>query len=183
MHVSSVMIRGRRQVRRQLGLPVDATDEIAPLTPLQRQPVVVEDLRDYLESGRAPQQARMLVFQRGQRAEARRLWPDEYDMLDEEYYPAAERRWRELAGRGVPAIRVVPAIVSQLREFAERVGRSPTDSEVKAQYAGTVCRSGWYRLAATPQRTVLVWFGCQVQEVLWPAGVTSGRRPNFWSYF
>ena len=46
MHVSSVMIRGRREVRRKLGLPVDATDEIAPLAPPQRQPVVVEDVQD-----------------------------------------------------------------------------------------------------------------------------------------
>ncbi len=157
MHVSSVMVRGRREVRRSLGLPMDATDEIAPVAPFQRQPVVVEDLHDYLESGRTPQQVRMLVFQRDERAEARRRWPDEYDAPDEEYYPSAERRWRELAGQGVPAIRVVPAVVSQLCEFAERVGGSPIDSNVKARYANAVAEQvgiGW-----PPPRNGPCWCG------------------------
>jgi tetratricopeptide (TPR) repeat protein len=138
MQVSSVMLRGRREVRRRLGLPVDFTDEIAPLAPLARQSVDVEDLHDYLESGRTPRQVQMLVFQRRERAEARRRWPDEYKAPDEEYYPAAERRWRGLAASGVPAIRVVPANVARLSEFAERVGGSATDSQVKARYAGTI---------------------------------------------
>jgi tetratricopeptide (TPR) repeat protein len=157
MHVSSVMIRGRREVRRQLGLPVDATDEIVPSTPLQRGVAVVEDLHGYLESGRTPQQVRMLVFQREERAAARRLWSHEYDVPDEEYYPAAERRWRDLANQGVPAIRVVPAIVSQLCEFADRVGGSPTDSEVKAQYAGTVAEQ--VSIAWPPPRNGPCWCG------------------------
>jgi tetratricopeptide (TPR) repeat protein len=157
MHVSSVMIRGRRKVRRRLGLPVDAMDEIGPLAPRQRLPVVVEDLHDHLESGRMPQQVQMLVFQREERAEARRRWPDEYDSPEEEYYPAAERRWRELAREGVPAIRVVPATVSQLCEFAERIGGSPTDSEVKAQYAGTVADQVGF--AWPPPRNGPCWCG------------------------
>src|SRR3989442_15446791 len=105
MQASSVMLRGRREVRRRLGLPIDSTDEIAPLAPLARQPVDVEDLHDYLESGRTPRQVRMLVFQRRQRAEARRRWPEEDEASDEEYYPAAERHWRGLGGRGGPASR------------------------------------------------------------------------------
>jgi tetratricopeptide (TPR) repeat protein len=157
MQVSSVMVRGRREVRRRLGLPVDATDEIAPLAPLQQQPVDVEDLQDYLESGRTPRQVQMLVFQRRERAEARHRWPDEYEAPDEEYYPAADRRWRELAASGVPAIRVVPAIVSQLCEFAERVGGSPTDSQVKAQYAGTVADE--VGIAWPPPRNGSCWCG------------------------
>jgi tetratricopeptide (TPR) repeat protein len=161
MHVSSVMVRGRREVRSRLGLPVDATDEIAPLMPLQRRPVDAEDLHDYLESGRTPQQVRMLVFQRGERAEARRRWPEEYEAPDEEYYPAAERRWRELAASGVPAIRVVPAVVSQLCEFAGRVGGSPTDSEVKAQYAGTVADQT--AIAWPPPRNGPCWCGSAVK--------------------
>jgi tetratricopeptide (TPR) repeat protein len=157
MNLSSIMIRGRREVRHRLGLTVDAMDEIAPLAPFERQPTVVEDLHGYLDSGRTPQQVQMLVFQREERAEARRRWPDEYDETDEEYYPAAERRWRELASQGVPAIRVVPANVSQLCEFADRIGGSSTDSEVKAQYAGTVAdQSG---IAWPPPRNGPCWCG------------------------
>ncbi|HYS34218.1 MAG TPA: hypothetical protein VEO01_01085 [Pseudonocardiaceae bacterium] len=157
MQASSVMLRGRREVRRRLGLPIDSTDEIAPLAPLARQPVDVEDLHDYLESGRTPRQVRMLVFQRRQRAEARRRWPEEYEASDEEYYPAAERHWRGLAASGVPAIRVVPAIVSQLSAFAERVGGSATDSQVKARYAGTVADE--VGIAWPPPRNGPCWCG------------------------
>jgi tetratricopeptide (TPR) repeat protein len=162
MHVSSVMVRGRREVRRRLGLPVDATDEIAPQAPLQRPPVGGDDLREYLESGAAlPSQVRMLVFQRAERVEARRRWPDEYEAPDEEYYPATERRWRELAAGGVPSIRVVPASVSQLCEFAERIGGSPTDSQVKARYAETVAeRAG---IAWPPPRNGPCWCGSGVK--------------------
>src|SRR2546421_4501812 len=78
MQMSSVMVRGRREVRRRLGVPADVTDELASAAPLQRAPVGLEHLRGYMESGRTPAQARMLVFQRGERVEARRRWPQEY---------------------------------------------------------------------------------------------------------
>jgi hypothetical protein len=131
-------------------LPVDATDEIAPEAPLQppfrRQFVDREDLQEYVESGHIPARVRMLVFQRGERAKARQRWPREYEASDEQYYRATEQGWRELAESGVPAIRVVPAIVEKLCAFAELVGGSPTDSAVKARYAETV-----------PEQACIVW--------------------------
>lgn len=157
MQMSSVMLRGRREVRRRLGLPADATDEIAPEPQPLRRPVDLEDVREYVDAGRAPHQVRMLVFQRGERAEARRRWPHEYQDSDEEYYPAAERRWRELSDSGVPAIRVVSATVSHLCEFAERVGGSPTDSAVKARYAETVAERD--SVAWPPPRNASCWCG------------------------
>jgi len=155
MQMSSVMLRGRREVRSQLGLPADSTDEITPEPPSARRPVDIDDIREYVESGRTPRQVRMLVFQRGERAEARRRWPQEYQDSDEEYYPAAERRWRELAESGVPAIRVVPATVSQLCEFAERVGGSPTDPETKAAFGETVAEEA--TIAWPPPRNSPCW--------------------------
>jgi tetratricopeptide (TPR) repeat protein len=160
--VSSVMVRGRREVRCQLGLAMDATDELAPPAPLQRQPVDPGDLLDYLESGGTPpRQVRMLVFQRGERAEARRQWPEEYSAPDDEYYPAAERRWRELAADGVPSIRVVPARVSQLCQFAESIGGSPTDSDVKSRYAGAVADQ--HAIPWPPPRNGPCWCGSRVK--------------------
>jgi SEC-C motif len=161
MQVSSVMLRGRREVRRRLGLPADATDEIAPLAPLQRQPADVDDLRDCLESGRTPAQVRMLVFQRSERAEARRRWPQEYEACDEEYYPEAERRWRELADSGVPAIRVVPATVAGLCEYAERIGGAPTDRDVKTRYSETIAAQ--VSFAWPPPRNGPCWCGSGVK--------------------
>jgi tetratricopeptide (TPR) repeat protein len=161
MHVSSVMVCGRREVRRRLGLPVDATDEIAPHAPLQRQPVDGEQLRGYLESGETPEQVRMLVFQRAERVEARCRWPQEYAAPDDEYYPAKEQGWRELAASGVPSIRVVPMSVSQLCEFAERIGGSPTDSQVKVRYAETVAKQA--DIAWPPPRNGPCWCGSGVK--------------------
>lgn len=161
MRMSSVMVRGRREVRRRLGLPVDVTDEIAPHAPLQSPPVDGEELRDYLESGEAPKRVRMLVFQRAERAEARRRWPQEYEAPDEEYYPAKEQSWRELAASGVPSIRVVPMSVSQLCELAERIGGSPTDSRVKVRYAETVAEQA--DIVWPPPRNGACWCGSGVK--------------------
>jgi tetratricopeptide (TPR) repeat protein len=157
MHMSSVMVHGRHEVRRRLGLPVDATDEMAPEFPLRRPPVDLDDLRDYLDSGRTPRAVRMLVFQRGERGEARRRWPEHYEPSDEEYYSAAERRWRELADSGLPAIRIVPATVSGLCEYAERAGGEPTDPNVKARYSDTIAAQ--VSIAWPPPRNGPCWCG------------------------
>lgn len=135
MQMSSVMLRGRRDVRRQLGLAPDVTDELAPTPPSRQQILDVDGVREAAESGRVPRQVRMVVFQRQERAEAKRRWPQEHDTTDDEHYQAAERRWRELADSGVPAIRVVPATVTELCEFADRLGGSPLDPALKARYS------------------------------------------------
>jgi tetratricopeptide (TPR) repeat protein len=142
---SSIMLRNRRDVRRRLGLTPDAMDEMAPDAPLG--PLAdFADIRDRAATSRPPREVRMLVFQRGERAEARRRWSDAFVEPDEEYYPAAERRWRELSDNGVPSIRVVPASVADLCEFADRAGLSPTDDETRMSYAQTV-----------PQEQAIVW--------------------------
>lgn len=74
MQMPSVMVRGRRAVRQRLELAPDATDELVPPAPLGQQVVDADDVRDAVASGRTPRQVRMLVFQRAERAEARRRW-------------------------------------------------------------------------------------------------------------
>ena len=83
-------------------------------------------------------QLRMLTVQRAERVEVRRRWPEVYTDTDEEYYPAAELDWRARAEQGGPPMRVVPGVVAELVAFAERVGGSPTDSDVKTRYVDTV---------------------------------------------
>jgi hypothetical protein len=92
-----------------------------------------------------------------ERTEARRRWPEEYDATDEEYYPAAESRWRGLAEAGVPRIVLVPGTVADLCEFAARVGGSPTDSEVKVSYSRSVTAE--HTLAWPPPRNSACWCG------------------------
>ncbi|MGI5213561.1 SEC-C domain-containing protein [Plantactinospora sp. CA-290183] len=168
LRVSLTTLRGRMHVRQQLGLPPDATDELAIGADRRRRRAVglpdprdsvvhLAELSDAVESGRVPRQARMLVFQRAERAEACRRWPDAYDAADEEYYAAAERRWRGLAAQGVPSIRVVPATVAGLCEFAERIGESPLDSAVKTRYSETVAEQDV--IAWPPSRNTPCWCG------------------------
>lgn len=99
----------------------------------------------------------MLTFQRAERAEAQRRWPGEYTQPDEEYNAIAESRWRELAERGVPSIRVVPATVDGLVAFAERTGGSPTDVAVKTRYVNTVPEP--QTLPWPPARNAPCWCG------------------------
>nr|WP_196255803.1 SEC-C metal-binding domain-containing protein [Micromonospora sp. WMMC415] len=158
MQMSSVMIRGRREVRQQLGLVPDATDELAPAAPTQRRQIVdVDGVRDAVKSGRVPRQVRMVIFQRQERAEARRRWPQEHAVTDDEHYQAAERRWRELTNSGVPAIRVVPATVTGLCEFADRVGESALDPALKTRYSETLPEE--HTIAWPPPRNSPCWCG------------------------
>jgi tetratricopeptide (TPR) repeat protein len=148
IHTAALMLGARRDIRERLGLPPDAMDEIVPERPA--------DPFGLATWTRPPKEIRMLTFQRGERAEARRRWPEEYTETDEEYYPAVERRWREAAESGVP-MRVVPAIVAELVAFAESLGGSPTDSEVRERYALTVPEERTLRWP--PQRNAPCWCG------------------------
>lgn len=156
-----VSVRGRRDVRRRLGLPPDATDAIVPTAPFEGRgsvPTSAAELLNQLDDGaRAPGQLLVLTFRRDQRAEARRVWPDEYDTSDEEYYPAAEGQWREMAERGVASIQVVPILVEELVAFAAQVGGSPTDSALKTRYIDTVPAERM--ISWPPPRNAPCWCG------------------------
>lgn len=157
MQMASIMLRGRSDVRRKLGLPPDAMDELAPTPPPLEQPLDVEQIHDRVVAGLIPRQVRMAVFQRAERAEARRQWPQAHQDTDEEYFPAAERRWRDLAAEGTPSIRVVPVTVAELVAFAARTGGDPIDSAVKSAYAQTVPERD--TIAWPPQRNAACWCG------------------------
>jgi tetratricopeptide (TPR) repeat protein len=157
MEMAWHMVRGRREVRERLGLPADATDESIMESPL-RTALNLDDVPDGVAAGHVSQQVRRLVFQRAERAEAMRRWPDEYGPEpDEVHYPAAEQRWRELADSGVPSIRLIPSTVADLSDFAERTGRSPTDSETRAAYVDHI--PGEQMIVWPPQRNSPCWCG------------------------
>jgi hypothetical protein len=126
-------------------------------TDLLRWPATTEELRDHLDAGGPrPAVLRMLTFQRAERVEAQRRWPESYgDATDEEYYPAAERRWREMADRGVGSIQVVPGVVADLAAYADEVGGSATDQAVRTRYVDTVPESRM--IAWPPPRNARCW--------------------------
>jgi hypothetical protein len=157
---SSIMLRNRRDVRCRLGLTPDVTDEMtadAPLGPL----VDFADIRDRAMAGRSPGEVRMLVFQRDERAVARCRWPDIFTEPDEEYYPAAERRRCELSDNSVTSIRVVPASVADLCEFADRAGLSLTDDETRTSYAQTIAQAR--AIVWPPARNSACWCGSGIK--------------------
>lgn len=118
----------------------------------------VEAFRDHLDrGGLSPDRLRLLTFQRSQRAEARRRWPDLHSEPDDEHFRAAELRWRELADRGVPSIRVVPGVVDELIAFANRIGAPPTDPTVRAEFAQSLPRS--VEISWPPPRNAPCWCG------------------------
>lgn len=154
---AAISLRGRRGVREELGLPPDATDEIVPMVPPDRT-TSLEDLDADLASGReAPRGLRILTFQRADRAEITRRWPGELDESDEEYYPAAERRWRQLADAGVPTIRLVAPTVAELEAFAAEIGGSLTDAEIRSRYADIAPDEK--TMAWPPSRNAPCWCG------------------------
>ena len=159
--LTAIPLRGRREVRRKLGLPADAMDEIVPVAPLEQPQLEQPDPHGFRAlrgaGGRSCRELRVLTFQRAERAEARRRWPGEFPESDAEYYPAAERRWAELADGGAPTIRVVPATVAGLVAFAERSGGAVTDPELGSRYANAVPEQ--QLIAWPPPRNAQCWCG------------------------
>jgi tetratricopeptide (TPR) repeat protein len=154
---STIMLRGRRGVRERLGLAPDMLDELVPDLPSESTPFTSENALDLMDAGVKPQKMRMLTFQRSERAEARRRWPDAHTQSDEEYYATVESNWREIREGGVPSIVVVTATVADLVEFAERTGDSPTDSAAKQRYCRTVPDEN--TITWPPHRNGACWCG------------------------
>jgi hypothetical protein len=130
--LDSVALRGRREVRRALGLPPDATDEMVQDPPEGGLEALLAGLTPHPE--RRPVE-RVLIFQRTERTEASRRWPDLYDD-DPEHFAEVEHRRRAHAESGGRAV-IVPGTVAGLVAFAEARGGSPRDEEV----GGTAPRS------------------------------------------
>jgi hypothetical protein len=151
--MTGLLLSNRRKVRERLGLAPDAMDELVASRPAQ--PFDLDGIRERTAASARPRAVRVLTFQRAERAEALRRWPGEQE--DQQYYEAAERRWRELSAEGVSSIRGVPASVEDLVAFAERTGGSPTDPAVRVKYGETVPE--WRTVAWPPSRNATCWCG------------------------
>jgi hypothetical protein len=159
---ASTVVRGRREVREALGLPPDRMDDLVPDVPALpwQEPPTREDVLGLLEAGEDAR-VRLGVFQRGERAEAQRRWPDTYSGTDEEYFTETELGWREVRDAGATSITVVPMTVSGLVDFADEIGESPTDSAVKSRYVTRLAASAG--LPWPPARNAPCWCGSGVK--------------------
>jgi len=154
---ATIMLRNRQHVRQQLGLSPDTLDDLITDSPESGGPTTSEDLLNLLDAGITAGRTRMLTFQRDQRRLAQQHWPDEYTQPEEEYYTAAEHRWREVRDGGVAAITVVPANVDDLITFAERHGGSATDADIKRRYCQSIPDSE--TVTWPPDRNASCWCG------------------------
>jgi tetratricopeptide (TPR) repeat protein len=154
---TAAMLRGRRHVRRQLGLASDVLDTLVPDRDDLEGPVTPEHILDLIDAGTVPGRIRMLALRRDQRRLAQQRWPDVYDTTDDEYYTATEQRWREIKDSGVRTIVVVPADVGDLVAFADRHGGSATDGALRQRYCETVPDSA--TIPWPPERNAPCWCG------------------------
>jgi tetratricopeptide (TPR) repeat protein len=154
---TTMMLRGRQDVRRRLGRTPDMLDNLVPDPPSANEPFTSNDVLELMDAGITPAKTRVLTFQRDQRRIAQQRWPDLYTQSDDEYYPAAEQQWRHLRDGGIPSIAVVPADIDALTTFATQIGGSPTDAGVKRRY----CQSIPDRDTITwpPERNAACWCG------------------------
>lgn len=152
-----IMLRGRQDVRQQLGRLPDMLDDLVPEPVSTNDPFDSEALLELVDAGVTPGKVRVLTFRRDQRRLAQQRWPDHYTQPDDEYYPAAEHQWRQIRDGGVPSIVVVPGDVDALTAFAERAGGSATDTAVKRRYCQSVPDSD--TITWPPERNAPCWCG------------------------
>jgi hypothetical protein len=173
------MLRGRRDLRSRLEQAPDATDElVADPSPWPSSPVNPPDLdavaQRLVAGGTPPRGLRILIFQRDQRAQARTRWPQIYPDPDDQYYPAAEARWRNLAETGARDMQIVPVTVAELMDFAHRTGADPTDAAVKTRYIQSV--SPQAMIPWPPPRNAPCWCGSGAKYKSAAANPTDPRR-------
>ncbi|MCE3550178.1 SEC-C domain-containing protein [Pseudonocardia sp. RS11V-5] len=138
MSLEAPTLRGRRQVREELGLPPDATDELVPGPPTVEDLARLRKKMERFASSRAmPTQVRVVVFTRPERREACRMWPATYT-ADDDYFDAVERHWREIAESGGSSIRLYPITARGLARFAETEGLDPEQEETRTRYLDTL---------------------------------------------
>ena len=157
--LESIALRGRREVRRELGLPPDETDEMVPDPPEGGLNAMLERLAGLERRTPHPPVYRVLIFQRAERAEAHRRWPDDYDD-DPGHYAEVERRRRAHAEAGGRAV-IVPGTVAELVAFAETHGGSPLDEEVRKRYCASIADAR--TLTWPPARNAPCWCGTGVK--------------------
>ncbi|MEV7630609.1 hypothetical protein [Actinoplanes sp. NPDC089786] len=133
---TTIMLRNRQHVRQQFGRSPDLLDTLVPELQDPEEPTTSEDVLYLMSSGYIPRQTRMLTFQRDQRRLAQQQWPGVYEQPEDEYYDAAEHRWREVHDGGVPSITVA---LQHLLAPSPTFALTLSDRYGRADHFGTYC--------------------------------------------
>jgi SEC-C motif len=157
---ATTAIHGRRRARAALGMPEDEWDRAAPATPASGSPfpTAVELLNSLNDDDLIPA-VRTLFWPTGELAAAATSWPDQTSGTDlSTYHRQLESRLRTFSERGAPRITLVPASVSGMQQFADRVGAEATDPTTRHAYMNSQVAQG-QSIAWPPARNTGCWCG------------------------
>ena len=158
---AATAINGRRRARAALGLPRDEWDRAAPAPPGWSGspfPAAAELLESLNDDDMIPA-VRTLFWPLGELAAAATRWPDQTSGADlQTYHGQLESRLRTFSERGAPSITLVPASVSGLQQFADRIRADVTDPTTRHAYMNLQVAQG-QSIAWPSARNARCWCG------------------------
>jgi tetratricopeptide (TPR) repeat protein len=165
-----MLVRKRRSIRAEVGLPPDFTDLLVPdedeiLAQLRKPfPSLDEAVDAVRANGPARTEVRMLFWPRAEFQAARKRWHDviDADVDESEYYPELEAKLATLAAEGAHRISIVPCDVDTFAAHLDQNGESQPDSASRQDYLDVRYRQGQY-LRWPPQRNQPCWCGAAVK--------------------
>jgi tetratricopeptide (TPR) repeat protein len=167
---AGMLVRGRRGVRRGMGLPPDGTDALVPdeneIQRLFLRPMsTIDEAMDTMRARRdVSAEVRMLFWPRTEFDAAVERWPD---LLKDQaaaahYYPDLEQKLSVIAAEGAHRVSLVPCEVDGLVVFLDQAGSDDADSAARRAYLETRHRDGHY-VSWPPERNKPCWCGSAVK--------------------
>ena len=159
------VLLGRSRVRRLLGVPPDELDH-AVRRARERSGTGAFPSTDDLLAGHprgqlGTREVRTLFWQRPQFHASRERWPALFDSNGTDpvaYHRGLEDRFRQLSGRGVARVTLVPGTAEGLDRFALCIGGDPAEDTTRHAYMCELVDAG-ETIAWPPPRNARCWCG------------------------
>jgi tetratricopeptide (TPR) repeat protein len=160
-----MVVRGRRGVRKGMGLPPDATDQLVPaeeeIQELLHRRFPSSEEETMREHHHAPSELRMLFWPRSEFDAARERFADAIDqgVSQAQYYRDLENKLVAMATEGVSRVSAVSCSVDSLAVYVDRAGDRPLDSSAaRRDYLDARYSEGHY-VEWPPPRNQPCWCG------------------------
>ncbi|MEO3822678.1 SEC-C domain-containing protein [Actinomadura sp. B10D3] len=146
-------LRGRRRVRRSLGLPPDALDLHG-----EDEPAELAELLDRAAARPQPNVGSFFVRPDVARAFAEGLVHGTAPTDAASYFREVERGWRASSDEaGASKLRILPTRVDDILKYASDRGRDPKDQQTRADHLLDRVREGAVTLDWPPERNAPCW--------------------------
>jgi tetratricopeptide (TPR) repeat protein len=165
--VPGMLVRRRRALRKEAGLPPDDTDQLLPddkeIREQFRPPFPsAEEAVDAVRARRGlPTEVRMLFWPRSEFGVARERWPDQLgqDVSEAQYYSDLEAKLDALASEGASRVSAVPYSVESFAVAVDALGDRRADpTAAKREYLDARYTEGYY-VQWPPPRNQPCWCG------------------------